>query len=184
MGTNEQTDRRTMRLPQKSCLSSGTSNSVKNRKIVLNRSADGSTLGTCGLNSTALCIASTADISAVLRPRLLAMSGENLKIRHTGSYCNRTLVGFRSFLCHAWKISKKHSEMWMSTVFSVEFWVWCFSNELTYNRIPNNRIAKPQDSSYRKKLKKNFMMWPLGQGNCRNYQHKLYKCQVLFSQRC
>lgn len=37
------------------------------------------TLGTCGLNSTALWMASTADISAVLRPRLDAMSGENLK---------------------------------------------------------------------------------------------------------
>ena len=36
------------------------------------------TLGTCGLNSTALCMASTAVISAVLRPRFEAMSGENL----------------------------------------------------------------------------------------------------------
>lgn len=33
-------------------------------------------LGTCGLNSTARCIASTALISAALRPRLLATSGE------------------------------------------------------------------------------------------------------------
>lgn len=38
------------------------------------------TLGTCGLNSTARCIASTAFISAVLKPRLDAMSGENLQI--------------------------------------------------------------------------------------------------------
>ena len=38
------------------------------------------TLGTCGLNSTALCIASTAVISAVLSPRLDAMSGENLEL--------------------------------------------------------------------------------------------------------
>ena len=36
------------------------------------------TLGTCGLNSTALCMASTAFISAVLNPRLDAASGENL----------------------------------------------------------------------------------------------------------
>jgi len=36
------------------------------------------TFGTCGLNSTALCIASTAVTSAVVSPRLLAMSGENL----------------------------------------------------------------------------------------------------------
>lgn len=36
------------------------------------------TLGTCGLNSTARCIASTADISAAVKPRLLATSGENL----------------------------------------------------------------------------------------------------------
>ena len=39
------------------------------------------TLGTCGLNSTALCMASTAFISAVLSPRLDAISGENLKMR-------------------------------------------------------------------------------------------------------
>jgi hypothetical protein len=37
------------------------------------------TFGTCGLNSTALCIASTAVISAVVSPLLLAMSGENLR---------------------------------------------------------------------------------------------------------
>lgn len=37
------------------------------------------TFGTWGLNSTALCIASTAVISAVLKPRLEAMSGENLE---------------------------------------------------------------------------------------------------------
>lgn len=37
------------------------------------------TLGTCGLNSTALCMASTAFISAVLKPRLDAASGENLQ---------------------------------------------------------------------------------------------------------
>ena len=37
------------------------------------------TLGTCGLNSTARCIASTADISDGVSPRLLAKSGENLK---------------------------------------------------------------------------------------------------------
>lgn len=36
------------------------------------------TLGTCGLNSTALWMASTAVISAVLKPRFDAMSGENL----------------------------------------------------------------------------------------------------------
>ncbi len=36
------------------------------------------TLGTCGLNSTARCMASTADISAPVKPRLLAISGENL----------------------------------------------------------------------------------------------------------
>lgn len=36
------------------------------------------TFGTCGLNSTALCIASTAVISAVVSPLLLAISGENL----------------------------------------------------------------------------------------------------------
>jgi hypothetical protein len=36
------------------------------------------TFGTCGLNSTALCIASTAVTSAVVSPRLLAMSAENL----------------------------------------------------------------------------------------------------------
>lgn len=36
------------------------------------------TFGTCGLNSTALWIASTAFISAVLRPLLEAASGENL----------------------------------------------------------------------------------------------------------
>lgn len=35
-------------------------------------------LGTCGLNSTALWMASTAFISAVLSPRLDAASGENL----------------------------------------------------------------------------------------------------------
>ena len=38
------------------------------------------TFGTCGLNSTALCIASTAFISAVLSPRFVAVSGENLNI--------------------------------------------------------------------------------------------------------
>lgn len=37
------------------------------------------TFGTCGLNSTALCMASTAFISAVLSPRLDAASGENLR---------------------------------------------------------------------------------------------------------
>jgi hypothetical protein len=44
--------------------------SMKRRRCV--------TFGTCGLNSTALCIASTAVTSAVVSPRLLAMSGENL----------------------------------------------------------------------------------------------------------
>lgn len=39
----------------------------------------GLTFGTCGLNSTALCMASTAFISAVLSPRLDAASGENLR---------------------------------------------------------------------------------------------------------
>jgi hypothetical protein len=37
------------------------------------------TFGTCGLNSTALCIASTAAISTVVSPLLLAISGENLE---------------------------------------------------------------------------------------------------------
>lgn len=37
------------------------------------------TFGTWGLNSTALCMASTAFISAVLSPRLDAASGENLR---------------------------------------------------------------------------------------------------------
>lgn len=37
------------------------------------------TFGTWGLNSTALCIASTALISAVLSPLLEAVSGENLQ---------------------------------------------------------------------------------------------------------
>jgi len=36
------------------------------------------TLGTCGLNSTARCMASTAFISNALRPRLEATSTENL----------------------------------------------------------------------------------------------------------
>lgn len=37
------------------------------------------TFGTCGLNSTALCMASTAFISAVLKPLRDAASGENLQ---------------------------------------------------------------------------------------------------------
>ena len=41
------------------------------------------TFGTWGLNSTALCIASTAFISAVLKPRLDAVSGENLSNKTT-----------------------------------------------------------------------------------------------------
>lgn len=36
------------------------------------------TFGTWGLNSTARCMASTAVISAVFKPLLLAISGENL----------------------------------------------------------------------------------------------------------
>lgn len=45
------------------------------------------TFGTCGLNSTALCIASTAFISAVLKPLLEAISGENLKKMRMISSC-------------------------------------------------------------------------------------------------
>jgi hypothetical protein len=45
------------------------------------------TFGTCGLNSTALCIASTAAISTVVRPLLLAISGENLPERRLRYQC-------------------------------------------------------------------------------------------------
>lgn len=43
------------------------------------------TLGTCGLNSTALCIASTAAISAGLNPLFAAISGENLGKKNKGN---------------------------------------------------------------------------------------------------
>jgi hypothetical protein len=46
------------------------------------------TFGTCGLNSTALCIASTAVTSAVVSPLLLAISGENLCGIRTTSHHN------------------------------------------------------------------------------------------------
>jgi hypothetical protein len=46
------------------------------------------TFGTCGLNSTALCIASTAVTSAVVSPLLLAISGENLHRIRTTSHQN------------------------------------------------------------------------------------------------
>jgi hypothetical protein len=46
------------------------------------------TFGTCGLNSTALCIASTAVTSAVVSPLLLAISGENLQRIRTASHYN------------------------------------------------------------------------------------------------
>jgi hypothetical protein len=46
------------------------------------------TFGTCGLNSTALCIASTAVTSAVVSPLLLAISGENLSRIRTTSHHN------------------------------------------------------------------------------------------------
>jgi len=39
---------------------------------------DNRTFGTCGLNSTARCMASTAFISTALRPRFDATSTENL----------------------------------------------------------------------------------------------------------
>lgn len=51
------------------------------------------TFGTWGLNSTALWMASTAFISAVLSPRRDAASGENLKSRKTNTIQLETLLG-------------------------------------------------------------------------------------------
>lgn len=51
------------------------------------------TFGTWGLNSTALWMASTAFISAVLSPRREAASGENLKSRKTDTIELETPLG-------------------------------------------------------------------------------------------
>lgn len=48
------------------------------------------TFGTCGLNSTALCIASTALISAADNPLLVATSKENLS--HTARALSNAAV--------------------------------------------------------------------------------------------
>lgn len=50
------------------------------------------TLGTCGLNSTALCIASTAAISAGLNPLFAAISGENLGKNNEEIVLRRMLI--------------------------------------------------------------------------------------------
>jgi hypothetical protein len=80
------------------------------------------TFGTCGLNSTALCIASTAVTSAVVSPLLLAISGENLRERKNKI---TSLCGMKTCFisCNAegmtnFKINLSHSRLGLIT----EFW--------------------------------------------------------------
>ena len=59
----------------------------------INYSIPSRTLGTWGLNSTALCMTSTAANSAALSPRRVAMSGLNLdRIQDVRIYWNPPLL--------------------------------------------------------------------------------------------